>query len=241
MAISYVQIRRQVALRSAQITGSDQAGLESAYTEAVFADGVDGAEVPVSAIKDLILMIEKELAQVIGNNATHPARSLLYGRTADLANLADTPTVSNGGTEFVGIFDSCADSSTDAPLTYQPTQTLADMSDAFFSDTPLFYYNITGNQIRHTREEVYLQGCVWDYTDQSTAYDNGASSPLPQSLANTWIAGVMASLPQVGWTDGSNVAGIYAGIYQQGMGLLQSGSLQAVNLPVSAAQNQVAG
>lgn len=240
MAISYVQIRRQVALRSAQLTGTSQSTLETAYTETVFADGVDGAEVPASAIKDLILMIEKELAQTIGNNATHPARSLLYGRTANLANLDATPSVSNAGIEFVGVFDSCADSTTDAPLTWQPTQTLADVSDEFFDDTELHYYNITGNQIRHTRENVYLQGCIWDYTTQSAAYDAAGDSPLPEALANTWVAGVMASLPQVGWTDGAGVAGVYANIYAQGMGLLQSGSMGQTNLPL-ASTNVVAG
>lgn len=240
MPISYVQIRRQIALRSAQLSGSAQASLETAYTETVFADGLDGAEVPASAIKDLILMIEKELAQTIGNNVTHPARSLLYGRSADLANLDSTPTVDNNGVEFVGQFDSAADSETGRPLTAQPTETLTDYENTFFSDTELFNFCVVGNTIQHTREEAFLQGCVWDYDIQSAAYDAAGDSPLPQAMANTWIAGCMASLPQVGWVDGAGVGGMYGNMYAQGLGLLQSGAMGQINLPL-ASQNSAAG
>ena len=225
MSISYVHIRRQVALRSAQLAGSDQDTLETAYTETVFADGVDGAEVPTSAIKDLILMIEKEIAQSIGNNTSHPARSFLYGRTADLDNLDTIPTVDNANVEFVGVFDSCADADDNKTVTYQPSQIINDVRQSFFDDIDLYNYNITGNYITHTRDSVYLQGCVWDYTTQSEEYDAAGSSPLPEAMANTWVAGVMSNLPQVGWVDGAGVAQYYAQLYQQGMTMIQGGSM----------------
>ena len=234
MPFSYEQVKSEVALRTAQLAGVNQASLEASYT----AFTLDGAELPASSIKALILMIEKELAQVIGNNANHPARTFLYGRTADLANLANTPGVSNAGFEFVGVFDSCADSSTNAPLTWQPTQTLADLSDSFFDDTSFFHYNLTGQQIRHTRPLAYLQGCVWDYATQSALYDSNGNSPLPEVCANMLVNGVLGNSSQVGWTDGANAAQMDIQLYQQGIQLLSTG---LPNIPLASQQNPAAG
>ncbi len=229
MPFSYAQVKSEVALRLAQLSGTDQASLETAYT----AFTLDGAEIPASSIKSVVLMIEKEIAQVIGNNAQHPARTFLYGRSADLANLADTPSTDQNGVEFIGVFDSVADSATDAPLTKQPTQTLADMADDFFSDTALYYYSIVGNQIRHTRPLAYLQGCSWDYTTQASEYDSDGDSPLPEVCANMLVNGVVGSSVQVGWSDNVGAAQYYYQLYQQGlqsllMGL-PSGPLAGVN------------
>lgn len=223
MPYSYQNIKREVALRLAQMRGSTQQQLESAYTDADFGNSLDGAEIPESSIKTVVLNIEKEMAQVIGNNPTHPARSLLYGRSSNLSNLASTPTVDINGYEFVGVFDSVADSSTNAPLTLVPTQTLADYENSFFDNVELFNYNLTGNQLRHTRSNAYLQGCVWDYATQSTEYDADGDSPLPEACANMHVNGVIANSVQVGWSDNANVASIAGQLYQQGYQMLLTG------------------
>lgn len=222
MPYSYLTIKRQAALRLAQIIGSSQSTLEAAYSGA-WASALDGAEIPLSAFKDMVLMIEKEMAQVIGNNPQHPARSLIYGRSASLADLASSPTVTNGGVEFVGVFDSAADSDTNAPLTWMPTQTLADYKDPFFDNLELYNYNLTGNQFRHTRDLAYLQGCAWDYDTQSTAYDADGDSPLPQACANMHVNGIVGNSTQVGWTDASSAAQVDMNLYQQGYQMLLMG------------------
>ena len=201
---------------------------------------LDGAEIPLTAFKDAILATEKELAQDIGNNPQHPARGLLYGRTANLADLASTPTVDNANKEFVGVFDSCADATSNKPCTWMPTQTIADIVDnasTYFGASNFYYYNITGNFIRHTRTNVFLQGCVWDYTTQSTAYDavNG-TSPLPQALETVLIDGVTARAAQVGWVE--DKTGYYAQMYAQGREMFSSAV--GSNIPL-ASQNVVAG
>ena len=236
MPFNYLPIKRGLALRLAQIIGSDQGTLETAYTDA-WATMLDGAEIPLTAFKDLILAVEKELAQIIGNNPADPTRALLYGRTTALANLAATPTVDANGYEFVGVWDSCADGTTNAPLTWTPTQTLADTSDSFFDDTELYYYNITGNQLRHSRATAYLQGCVWDYALQSTAYDADGDSPLPEFLAATLMDGVTARSAQIGWTDAANVVPYYSNLYQQGIAILQNGT----TVPLASSGNLTAG
>ena len=242
MPFSYLNAKRQAALRLAQIKGSDQATLEAAYSGA-WASALDGAEIPKTGFKDLMMMVAKELAQIIGSNANHPARTFLYGRSVDLANLASTPSVDNTGAEFVGVFDSVADSSTSAPLTLQPTQTLADVSNTFFSDTDLYYYNLTGNQIRHTRTAAYLQGCVWNETAQEALYDSDGQCPLPEVCANMLVQGMIANAAQVGWTDGAGGyrAGVfeaYGTMYQQSLHLLSTGT---PNIPLASQANQAAG
>ena len=238
MPFNYLTVKRQSALRLSQMIGADQATLEAAYAGA-WASALDGAEIPKSGFKDLILMVAKELAQIIGNNASHPARTFLYGRSANLSNLASTPSTDNNGYEFVGVFDSCVDSSTAIPCTWMPTETIADEADSFFSDTDLYNYNIHGNHIRHTRPSVYLEGCVWDMTTQSSLYDADGDCPLPEVCANILVNGVCANAGQVGWSDNAQQIGNAQALYQQGIQLLMGG-MQGSNVPL-ASTNTVAG
>lgn len=232
MPFSYLPVKRQAALKLAQMIGSSQATLEAAYAGA-WTSALDGAEIPESAFRDVGMMVAKEIATVIGNNPSDPNRSFLYGRSDLLANLDPIPTEDQNGIEFIGTFDSVADGENNLPLTLQPTQTLADVSNGFFSDTELYYYNITGNQIRHTRDTVYLQGCVWDEASQIGLWDADGDCPLPQSCANLLVNGICANAGQVGWVDQASAVAQYLNLYQQGMALLQSSSQQSTPLSSS--------
>ncbi len=240
MSISYSIIRREVALRSAQMIGTSQATLEATYA-GTWDTSLDGAEIPLASFKEQVLNIESELAHIIGSDASHPYRTYIYGRSATLSNLDGTPVVDNNDDPFVGVFDSCADEDTNRPLTLMPTETLTDYEDAFFDDISLWNYCIVGNTIQHTRANgAYLQGCVWNRTTQDAAYDSDGDSPLPPILANTWIAGVLANIGQVGWTDGAGATGTYNNLYQQGVQILRMGSSQSLNIPL-ASRNVVSG
>lgn len=225
----------------AQILGTDTATLEAAYTDTVFADMLDGAEIPPTAFKDQILFIGRELATWVGNNATHPARSNLYGRTVNLSDLDEIPTISNTGAQFVGVWDSCCDASDNTPCTWQPVQTIADLNQSFFSDVDFYHYNTQtgGNFIRTTRPSVFLQGVVWDVTAESDAYDNDDDSNMPDGLAPVWLDGIAARAAQVGWVDGG-VFGYYNNLYQQGKAdFNRIGG--APNIPLTAMANQATG
>jgi len=237
MAISYNLILRECLLRSSQLSGSDQAELETAYG----AETIDGAEIPMSSFRAQIINIEADLSHIIASDASHPYRSYIQGTSSGLANLADTPTLDDASNPFIGVFDSVMDGSTSQPCTFQPTQTILDYQDPFFDDVELYNYSIVGNTIQHTRSTVKMQGCVFDRTERETAYDADGNSPLPPVLANTWIAGVMANLQQVGWTDPTNTVGLYGQLYQQGVAMLRQGSSGQVNLPLSAQANPIAG
>ncbi len=237
MSISYLIIQRECFLRSAQLAGSDSVELETSY----LASTLDGSEVPVSSFKEQILNIESEIAHIIAADASHPYRTYIAGTSAGLANLADTPASDSGGNPFIGVFDSVVDGTSSQPLTLQPTQTVLDERDSFFDDIALYNYCIVGNTIQHTRTTAKMQGCIWNRGTRATAYDADGSSPLPPILANTWIAGVMANLPQVGWTDSAGVAGMYNSIYQQGIQILRQGSGSQVNLPLASQTNAASG
>ena len=240
MAIAYEIIRRECFLRTAQLIGTSQATLEVAYVD-VPATALDGAEIPLSSFKANIINIEAELSHIIAADASHPYRTYIYGASAGLANLAGTPTTDASGDPFIGVFDSVVDGSTGQPLTLQPTESLLDFQNAFFDDVELYNYCIIGNTIQHTRATAILQGCVFNRATAETAYDADGSSPLPPILANTWIAGAMANIIQVGWTDGVGAASAYSNIYQQGIQILRQGTGSQVNLPLASQQNAASG
>lgn len=221
MPIPYESIKVQAALKLAQIKGATQAELETYYTGA-WASALDGAEIPITGFRDQILMIEKTFAEAIGDNPSHPARSLLYGASVALSTGDAIPNTSSASYEWVGVFDSVVDSDDGLPLTAQPIQTINDLNNVYYDDTAFYYYAMFGNNIYHTRDEVILQGCVWDLTTQETEYDADGDSPLPQYLANGLVSGVIASAPQVGWVDNSPAFQIHAQIYQEALASIAS-------------------
>lgn len=224
----YRQIIFQTVLRSGQLEGADNATLEASYIGAL-ASVLDGAEVPQSALKDIVLMIESELAHIIASDKQNPYRNELYGRSSNIATKELIPTVSSASKDFIGICDSIMDASNDTPLTEKPIQVIRDAGQTFFN-TELYHFHLSGQRAEHTRTNVYFEGCVWDRTTQSTAYDALGDSPLPQPLSNTWVAGICANLAQYsGWFQGES--NYYLNIYQNGLAMLKNRELGSPSLP----------
>ncbi len=237
MPFPYLQAKRISALRLAQILGANQGTLNTAYDETDINNMLDGAEIPALNFQDAILYIAKEIAETIAENPSHPARSFLYCVTAPLSTIDNIPTVDSNGNEILGVFDSCSEVGTNFPLTWVPTQTIADCVNSFFDDTKIYYYNITGNFIRTTRPSVFLQGCSWNDTDQIALYLANGDCPLPQSTLSMLCDGVAARATQVGWVDGAQVAPYYSQLYEQGLASLR----KPTNMPISAQLSPVAG
>lgn len=238
MPFSYLRPKRILALRLAQIVGSGQSTLEASYTGS-WAGMLDGAEIPLTAFKDAILYIAKEIAQTIASTPSHPSRSFLYCRTAALSDNDETPTVDQNDVEVIGTWDSCAEVGTNIPLTWQPTQTIADLLNPFFSDTNLYSYNIMGNFIRATRPSFYLQGCCWDEASQSDLYDADGDCPLPEGMEALLCDGVSERSAQIGWTDGAGTIPYYSQLYRQG--LANIASVGQSSLPLTAQASSVSG
>ncbi len=216
MPFSYLVPKRNLALKLAQLKGTSQATLEAALVGS-WVTALDGAEIPITAFRDSILYIAKEIAQVIASSPSHPMRSFLYCRTAVLTDNDSIPVVDNNNVEVIGVWDSCAEEDTNIPLTWQPTQIISDSLDPFFDDADLREYNITGNNIRGTRPEFYLQGCSWDNDAQIALYEADGDCPLPEACEALLIDGVMERSAQVGWTDAAQVMPYYSNLYRQGL------------------------
>ena len=222
--------------------GSDQSSLEAAFTGS-FGTALDGAEVPSTSIMYQVIAIGGEIAQLIGANASHPYRSYISGNSDVLADLESTPTEDINGNPFVGVYDGFYDSATNQPCTWQPTQTIADIVDnasGFFgSGDQYFYYNINGQILRTTQSAGYLSGCVWNVTDQTTAYVAGGDSPLPDPMFNMWRNGVKAMAVQVGWVDSAGIFADANALYNQDKQFFMMGA--EANIPLAARVNPIAG
>lgn len=192
-------------------------------------------EVPLTGLKYAILASEKRIAALCGRSKNPILRRPLYGRTANIAHLGQIPTTDNNSKQWVGNFSSVLDATTNEPLTEKPKQTVLRDVRMYSSGTlkirPMHFCE-EDTRILHTRANIYLEGCVWDYATQLTAYDLAASPlatltftdadinttndtiaeashPYYTGLAMT-LTKVGATLPVgTGFTDGATVYAIW--------------------------------
>lgn len=208
--IHYSNITKQVALRANQIgDGADAADIETKYSD-VLSTAIEGVELPLSALKMAILASEKSIAEICAFSSIDIYRSALYGRTDDLISGDEVGIRGDGNKEFVGAFANVRDSITDALLTEKPPQDIARYNrlytDGFLVIRP-HHFHKSGSLLYHTRDIAYLDGCLWDYDEQSIAYDTQDAadpddripSPLAQACEVPWICHVLTHLPQENW------------------------------------------
>lgn len=233
MAINPKRILAQAALRALQLTGTAQATLETSYNTANLASVMDGADVPYSALRDAVLAVEAELAEVIANDKANPYRNLLYGRSEDLPSESQLPVTDQDGVRFVGIFSQVNDSTDNMPLTEQPVQVIRRFLRGSYT-TEIYNYAMLAGSIIHTRDNVYLEGCVWSRTTALARMDTASTSlsPLPTSLESTWVARTIAYLAQEGWL--TSEAGYYSNFAQSGIERLKTRNTDMPVLPTAA-------
>jgi hypothetical protein len=118
MSIDPKRIFAQVALRTLQLDGSNQADLQVSYD----AGTLDGADLPSPALVDSVLASEGRIAHLIGMDKLNPFRMDLYGKSDDLASGDEVPGLDEDGFEFLGVYSQVTDSDDDTPLTEQPIQ-----------------------------------------------------------------------------------------------------------------------
>lgn len=234
MPISPKRVLAQTALRILHLEGTAQDALETAYTTADLSTVLDGAEVPYSAMRDAVLAVEAELAEVIANDKQNPYRSLLYGRSDDLPSGSEIPIDDDGSVRFIGIFSQVNDSATGQPLTEQPVQVVRRYLRGSYK-TAIYNYAMLAGSIIHTRPSVYLEGCVWSRPQALARMDTDSIqlSPLPDSLESTWVARTIAYLAQEGWL--SELGGYYAGFADNGIQRLRGRNTDLPVLPTAAA------
>jgi hypothetical protein len=236
MSIDPKKIALQVALRTTQMTGDDQAELESTYSTGLVAS-LDGKQIPLSALKDLVVTVEAEIAGVIANDKNHPFRAALYGRSANLASGALIPSTDNAVTpvEFIGIFSGVNDVSGDVPLLEadytEVRRFLRKSADRYITTIKKFaFFN---GRIYHTTATAYIAGCVFSRTAALARLTSTDLSPLPVQCEGMWIARCCQLAAQEGWFLGEG--GYYAGIAEQGMMMLKNRELNLPTTPTNQA------
>ena len=235
--IYYENIKRAILLRSNQIGDASTAAAFEAKFTAALTTAVEGMEVPLTGLKYAILASEKRIAALCGRSKNPVLRRALYGRSANIAHLGLIPTTDNNSKQWVGNFGNVLDATTNEPTTEKPKQTILRHVRMYAAGAgtiklrPMHFAFVDG-RILHTRANVYVEGCVWDYAAQVTQYDL-AAAPLATltfnaadvSVANNTITEaahpyftglamlltkVGATLPAgTGFTDGAIVYAIW--------------------------------
>lgn len=218
-------------LRTSQFADAASASaFETVYTTAL-ATAMGGLEIPLSELKRLVLASEKRLAWLSSRSKNPILMGPLYGKTANIAHLGQIPLVNASSKAFIGNFTGVIDASTNEPLEEKPKQTVLRRvrnANSFFQ-LESYYYCIEGLRLLHTRTNAIMEGCIWDYTDQATAYSASGNSPLAQELESMWIADCLANAPQEGWFI--QEGGLYAGIVAKCEQDIANGLIPAAVLP----------
>lgn len=180
MAIPYRNIVRAVLLRANQFADGDAAARETSY-QGDPEDEITGIEVPYSALKQDILAVEKELAEMIGNSNNAIYRAELEAQSlTPIASGDEIPIVCDRG-YFVGAFDSVLDAATGTiPCREMPLQFVLRRNDnpGTFWRATARYYAREGSRLFHTcAAGVYIRGVGWDYDTQSVLFDTTFAVP----------------------------------------------------------------
>jgi hypothetical protein len=231
MSIDPKRVAVQVALRSLQLQGTDQASLDASYVTGYTA--LDGAEVPATALVDSVVAIEGQLADLIGGDKQNPYRSNLYGRSDDLASGEIIPTEDEDGIAFVGLFSQINSSDDDLPLTEQPIEVIRRFLRGSYT-TEIYNYSLQAGRFYHTRDRAYFEGCSWSRTQAYQRFGSGTLlSPIPIAYEPVWIAGTLAFLAQEGWF--SSDGGYYAQLAAQGIAMIKNRETEMPVLPTAMA------
>jgi hypothetical protein len=238
MSLAYENVRKAILLRAGQIADAATAAAFETAFNAALATAVGGMEVPLTGLTYAILASEKRIAALCGRSKNPILRAPLYGKTASIAHLGLIPTTSSASKQFVGNFGNVLDASTNEPLTEKPkTSVLRDvrMYTAGTLKIRPMHFCFEDTRVLHTRANVYLEGCVWDYATQLTAYGAAGSSPLDQSLETMLIADVLANMVQENWL--SQEGAYYGRIVEKCEADIKNGLLPQAVLPDATANS----
>ena len=197
MSVPYNIVTRQAAIRINAIVGAIPTTLQTNYiVDPLTTTQVESSIFPLAAIQDAVLSAEERLAHAIADNATHPWRQSLIEVTADLANLDVLPSVANGGAPIIGAWGPVRDSDTFEICSEMSLDQVRRRVRNANSNLvcPVYWYNIAGGQIAHTRTNVVIECCVYDRDAQSTSLQADGDILLPDVLEAAYTAGAVAVL-----------------------------------------------
>lgn len=197
MGVPYSVLIRNVAVRINALTDATlPAALESVYTGAMNATTVQESSIfPFSAIRDAILQSEQKLAQTIAETKDHAWRQKLISQTEPLANNATLPSVDENGLSIIGLYGDVFDSTDNTVLSRQPAEVIRRrLRTPAIWKIPVYLYDMVGDSITHTRTNVRVEVCVWDYLNQQSAIEANDDMLLPDVLEEAVICGAITML-----------------------------------------------
>lgn len=234
MGVPYNDIIRQVAVRINALTnGTLPTALEAAYviSPLTAADVAESSIFPFTAIKDSVLLAEQKLSQTIADVRDHPWRAYLVSQTEPLANRANQPAQDENGISIIGVYGDIFDSADNRQLFAQPAEVIERrLATPALWKIPVYHYALTGDSIIHTRPNVRIQVCVWDYLDRQAAIDANDDMLLPDVLAQAIVCGAIAILCRD--DEWLNQAKVYAEYFADTITAIKRG---ATTLPVEEA------
>jgi len=235
--ITYHDILAAAGLRVNALVGTDPSELEVTYSKRpLVAADFESSIIPFDAFKFTILNTEQRLSTAIADTGNHPWRANLISLTKPLFCGEDMPADDLNGKPIIGIYGAVVDADNPTLICtepdIQPVETIRRwMLNKNLWIMPLFAYSMDGNGIIHTRNQVQVQCCVYDYAAQSEAFDANEPILLPDVLAPAYIAGTVAGLVR----DDEFMAQsqLYAQFYAATEQMIRSGltSISQVALP----------
>lgn len=197
MSVTYNVILAETALRINALTGATAANLQTAYvTSPLTTTQFQSTIFNFQSVKDAILDAEGRLAWAIADTGDHPWRQYIASTTANQATTSTLPSTSTGSKPIIGIWGAVVDATDSIVCSQMPLdmvrRRVANAGTAYVC--PVYWYNITGGRIEHTRTNVKVECCIYSRSDQSTSFDANGNILLPDGLAQAYWCGALATL-----------------------------------------------
>lgn len=143
-----------------------------------------------------MLWAEERLAHAIADNATHPWRQYLADVTQTLAYGDVLPAQSDNNLPIIGQWGAVRDSSTSEVCSLMP---MAQIRRRVTNPNTnlvcsVYWYNISGGRVFHTRTNVTIDCCAYSRTVQSTELNNNGIIALADVLEPAYVAGAVSHL-----------------------------------------------
>lgn len=197
MSVPYNTVLREVALRINALVGTSDTLLEASYVvNPLTATQFQSTIFNFTSIKDAIIDTEGRLIQAVADTGDSPLRQYIASTTGSIANAGTLPSVDTGFIPIIGIWGAVIDSSDSIPCSMMPLDMVR--RRARNANTtyvcPVYWYNMPGGRIEHTRTTVKVECCIYNRATQSTSFDSNGNILLSDALTQAYVAGALAML-----------------------------------------------
>lgn len=215
MSVPYRAIVAAVAVRCNALVGATATALQTTYaTSPLTTANFQSSIFPYSDVVESVLWAEERLAMAIAQNGTHPWRQYLADVTTPLANLSILPAQTNASLPIIGTWGAVVDSGDLQVCSLMPLDEVRRRVRNANSNLSceVYWYNIAGGRIEHTRTNVVIDVCGYSRTDQLTELNANGIIALADVLEPAYVAGAISML--VRDDEFSAQSQIYASYFQ---------------------------